>query len=551
MSGGAPPAAGSRLTLVGVPGPGTADPMVVGAKAAGLLRMVDAGLAVPPGFVLGTAVCAEYRAAGRQLPDDVDDLIARGVRSVEQATGRLFGSSRRPLLVAVRSGAPVSMPGMLDTVLDVGLCDATLAGLVRATGDPGFAWGSYRRLVQSYAEVVEGCPAAPFAAALEEALAAHRVPDAGELDVAATRALVARFHDLYRTLVGRPFPQDPSEQLRGAVEAVLRSWDAPRAVEYRRLEDLTGLPGTAVTVQAMVFGTLGVTSGAGVGFTRDPATGRDELYVDFLLDAEGEDVVAGRRTAGDPAPAIAAVPGLAERLASVCRTLEATFGDVQDFEFTVEDGELWLLQTRTAKRSPLAALQIACDLVDEGVIDPATAVARLEPYDLDRITRRSLSAEPGARPLCRATPASAGVASGRVVLDVEAAVAAAAAGDPVVLVRRDASTEDVAALAVAKGLLTVAGARTSHAAVVARQLGVVCLVGCRELDVDLTTRTLRLGAAQLSEGDFVTLDATTGDVYSGSLELLEERPAELVERVRGWERELAGRPVSPARGTTV
>jgi pyruvate, orthophosphate dikinase len=549
MSTAAPPANRGRLTLLGTSGPGTADPMVVGAKAAGLLRMADAGLSVPPGFVLGTSVSADYRSAGRRLPEDVDDLLERGMRSVEQATGRQFGSPRRPLLVSVRSGAPASMPGMLDTVLDVGLCDLTLDGLVRVSGDPGFAWGSYRRLVRSYAEVVEGCPVAPFASALEEALAAHEVPDAGELDVAANRTLVARFLDLYRVLAGRTFPQDPAEQLRGAVEAVLRSWDSPRAVEYRRLEGLTGLPGTAVTVQAMVFGTLGVASGAGVGFTRDPATGRNELYVDFLLDAEGEDVVAGRRAAGEPSAAIAAVPGLAERLASVRRTLEATFGDVQDFEFTVEDGTLWLLQTRTAKRTPLAALQTACDLVDEGIIDPATAVERLRPYDLDQITRVTLSAAPGVVPLCRATPASTGVASGRVVLDVEAAVAAAAAGDPVVLVRRDASTEDLAALVVARGLLTAEGARTSHAAVVARQLGVVCLVGCRELDVDLETRTLVLGETRLAEGDAVTLDATTGAVYAGSLELMHERPVELLERVRGWERELPGRPAGRATGT--
>lgn len=536
-----------RLVLLGPPGEAAPDPMVVGAKAAGLMRMAGAGLPVPPGFVLGTAVCADALASGGRLPPDVDDLLDRGLRHLERATGRRLGSDRRPLLVAVRSGAPVSMPGMLETVLDVGLCDATLRGLVRATGDPGFAWGSYRRLVQAFAEVVAGCPPAPFAAALEEALAAEGVPDAAELDVAATRALVARCTELFRSLAGRPFPQDPADQLREAVAAVIRSWGSPRATEYRRLEGLAGLPGTAVTVQAMVFGNLGVTSGAGVGFTRDPATGEDALYADFVLDAQGEDVVAGRRPAGDPGPAIAAVPGLAGRLEAVRRDLEALFGDVQDFELTVEDGTLWLLQCRPAKRTPLAALRIACDLVDEGLIDPRTAVARLAPYDLDTIERVALQPHPGVAPLCRATPASTGVASGRVALDVAEAEALHHRGEPVVLVRRDASTEDVAGLAVASGLLTAAGARTSHAAVVARQMGVVCLVGCRDLSVDLATRTACLGGSHLAEGDVVTLDATTGDVYPGALAEVRERPTALVERVRAWQRE-ASPPNVPAPG---
>lgn len=499
------------------------------------MQLAEGGLPVPPAFVLSTQVCAEYHAAGGRLDPSVRELLAQGVQHIEQATGRCFGSDSRPLLLAVRSGAPVSMPGMLETVLNVGLCDATLAGMVRATGDPGFAWSCYRRLVQSYGEVVEGLPAAPFTTTVEDALARHGVPDVSELDVAALSSLVKRLQEIYGGLTGRPFPQDPALQLRGAVEAVLSSWDSPRAVEYRRIEGLKDLPGTAVTVQAMVFGNLGATSGAGVGFTRDPATGRNELYVDFLLDAQGEDVVGGRQAACDSERAIAAVPGLAGELQTVRRDLEAAFKDLQDFEFTVEETRLWLLQTRAAKRSPLAALQIACDLVEEGLIDEETALERLRPYDIDQIRRVSLLPGLVTEPLCRATPASGGVASGHVALEVEDTVARAARGERVILVRQDASTDDLAALAVCQGLLTAAGTRTSHAAVVARQLGVVCLVGCDRLVTGLPGRRARIGDKVVSEGDTITLDGSTGLVYSGSLQVVEERPAELIERVRAWQ----------------
>jgi pyruvate,orthophosphate dikinase len=525
--------------MLGVTHPGDASPDKVGAKAANLMRMADAGLAVPPGFVLGTGVCVDYHTGGGHLDQTVTTLVTRGVRHIEQETGLRFGADRRPLLVAVRSGAPVSMPGMLDTILNVGLCDHTLPALLRTTGDPVFVWDSYRRLIQSYAEVVEGCPTGPFEAALDDALRRDGVPAVSELDVGALRDVVGRLQDVYRSAAGRPFPQDPMQQLLGAVEAVLRSWDADRAVEYRRLEGLTDLAGTAVTVQAMVFGNLGVTSGSGVGFTRDPATGENRLYVDFLLNSQGEDVVAGREAASDPEPLIAAVPGLAHDLLAVRRTLEATFGDAQDFEFTVEDGKLWLLQTRAAKRTPWAALRIACDLVDEGVIDSAAAVERLRPYDTDRITRVRLSPDLDVEPIGRATPASAGVASGRIALQVDSARRRAERGDPIVLVRDHASTEDIAALAVCRGLLAARGARTSHAAVVARQLGVVCLVNCPDLSIDLGAGRLRIGDCLFRDGDSITIDGAGGRIYAGVVPLVEDRPTELIERVRAWQRELS------------
>ncbi len=526
----------SRISFLGATSAERATAATVGAKAANLMRMAAAGLPVPPGFVLGTSVCADYHAHGGRLDRDLKSLMTEGIEYIERAMGRRFGAERRPLLVAVRSGAAVSMPGMLDTIQDVGLCERTLPGLLRATGDPVGVWDSYRRLIQGYAEVVAGCAAAPFAAVLDAAIDRHEVPTLAELDVAALREVVADILDVYRSVAGQPFPQDPMEQLAGAVEAVLRSWQADRAVEYRRLEGLEDLAGTAVTVQGMVFGNMGVTSGAGVGFSRDPATGQSRLYVDFLLNAQGEDVVAGRNSADDPGPLIAAVPGLAHELQLTSRTLESIFGDAQDFEFTVQDGKLWLLQARTAKRTPWAALQIACDMVDEGLIDQETALSRLVGLDLDQVTRSRLAADLTAEPVGRATPASAGVASGQVALTVDTAVTLAQQGEPVILVREQASTDDIAALAVCRGLLTGTGARTSHAAVVARQLGIVCAVNCPDLAIDKGEQRLRIGSCSLHEGDVITIDGADGRIYAGACALVEERPVDLLERVRSWRR---------------
>ncbi len=516
------------------------SPSEVGSKAANLMRMVAAGLPVPPGFVLGTEICADYHSGDGRLGAHVAALVEGGVRQLEGVTHLRFGGSRRPLLVAVRSGAAASMPGMLDTILDVGLCDGTLSGLLRATGDPVFVWDSYRRLILSYALVVEGCRGGPFEAVLNDLLHRERAPVVGELDVAALRELVARYQQVYRAQVGRPFPQDPMDQLLGAVEAVLRSWNAPRAVEYRRLRDLSGLRGTAVTVQAMVFGNTGGTSGSGVGFTRDPTTGDNRLYVDFLLDSQGEDVVAGRHGAEEPERLVATVPGLAHELQRVRRTLEVDFGDVQDFEFTVEDAKLWILQTRAAKPAAWAALRIACDLVEEGIIDQATALERLSAFDLDEIRRVHLDPAVDVHPVARATPASSGVAVGRVALSVESALRLSAEGGPVVLVRQEASTDDIAALASCQGLVTATGARTAHAAVVARQLGVTCLVDCRDLAIDAASATLDLAGRGLREGDLVTVDGSDGCIYEGALDLVEERPTELVARVRGWQEATTG-----------
>jgi pyruvate,orthophosphate dikinase len=521
------------------PGPSAAPPEAVGNKAANLIRMAAAGLPVPPGFVLPTSLCRAYFDNGGRLPQGTVELLQRGVRELERATRQKFGGARCPLLVSVRSGAPVSMPGMLDTILNAGLCDHTLPALVRHTGNPRHAWDSYRRLVQSYAEVVRGAPSAPFDHILDEHLRTEEVPELVELDVAALKGATAAFLGHYTRATGAPFPQDPVEQLTGAVEAVFRSWRSPRAVEYRRLNKLDDHLGTAVTVQAMVFGNMGGTSGSGVGFTRNPATGANELYLDFLWNAQGEDVVSGRCAVQGAEGLRDSCPELVTRLRTAAQRLEALFRDAQDFEFTVQEGRLYLLQTRAAKRTPLAALRIACDQVREGLIDESTGLSRLADHDLATISTVRIHPTLHAKYVGDGTPASTGVAVGEAVFDPQRAATAAAAGRSVVLIRTDIATDDIAGLAAAGGILTARGGRTSHAAVVARQLNKVCVVGCRELRIDPDERVCVLGTETIREGDLVSLDGDSGRVYAGKVEVTRVVPTEYLNEVARWKAKAA------------
>jgi pyruvate,orthophosphate dikinase len=510
----------------------TAD--MVGSKAANLIRMAEAGLSVPPGFVLPTALCRAYFQSGQRLPESAQELLRQGIREVERATGLSFGGDRRPLLVAVRSGAAVSMPGMLDTILNVGLCERTLLALVRMTGNPRHAWDSYRRLIQAYAEIVRGLPADPFDRILEEQLERESVPAITELDVAALKTLVSSFLDHYRAETGEPFPEDPLAQLSGAVEAVFRSWQSAKAVEYRRLHGLDDLAGTAVTIQAMVFGNMGGTSGSGVGFTRNPATGENALYLDFLTNAQGEDVVSGRSAVQGVLGLEESLPELYRQLGQVKHRLELLFHDAQDFEFTVQEGRLYLLQTRSAKRTAWAALRICCEQVAEGLIDEATALQRLAEYDLASIQHVRLVTTQGSRPIGSGIPASPGVAVGEAIFDPEEAVRRAGAGGSPILIRTDSSTADIAGMAAAAGILTARGGRTSHAAVVARQLNKVCIVGCRELSVQGNGKGCRIGEEFIEEGAAVSLDGHSGRVYAGKLEVVVEKPTEYLKEVERW-----------------
>jgi pyruvate,orthophosphate dikinase len=512
----------------------------MGSKAFNLQRMAAAGLPVPQAFVLGTGWCGLHLGDPGGTRQALHDALGDWTRRLEQACGLSFGGERKPLLVSVRSGAPVSMPGMMDTVLNVGLCDRTVRGLLRLTGNPRLVWDSYRRLLQQYAQVVHGADSDAFEELTAAVLAKAGVASARELDFESLAGLAADSIEAFADVVGTPFPQDPREQLEAAAVAVLESWRSARATEYRRLHGIDDAMGTAVTVQRMVFGNAGGTSGSGVGFTRDPATGENRLYLDFLFNAQGEDVVSGRHAVTDTERLPLALPEVALRLEELRHALESTFGDAQEFEFTVQDGRLYLLQTRTAKRTPWAALRIAVEQVREGIVAPDKALARLEGIDLGAIERRRVADE-GEVALAQAVPASIGLAVGAIALDTKACERLAAKGRPAILVRADTSTEDIAGIATAVGVLTARGGRTSHAAVVARHMGKVCLVGCSALCIDAKARTISFGGTTLREGETICLDAENGRVLDGEPEVVVERPEGLLSEVARWRAEIAAR----------
>ena len=503
---------------------------LAGSKAAELWHMAKLGLDVPPAFVLPTTLCAGVNANEPAALEAVKSGLARGIAWLEERTGRRFGDSRAPLLVSVRSGAAVSMPGMLQTVLDIGLNEESVHGLVRLSGNPRLAFDSWRRLIQSHAEVVGGLPSARFDQALAEMVQSERVESEAELDSEALERLAGCYRDL-ALRHGHALPDDPHRQLAQAARAVFQSWQAPRAVEYRRLNRLSDEGGTAVTVQAMVFGNAGPRSGAGVIFSRNPATGANEPYLDFLFDAQGEDVVSGRRTPIDTARLQARLPDVARKLMDGIRLIEHTRRDAQDVEFTVEEGRLYFLQTRSAKRTPLAALRTAVAMVREGLIDPSAALARLAALDLTNLTVSRFADD--ATPAAHAISAAPGVATGRVAFSSARAKELSRGGDAVILVRPDTSTEDVAGFAVADGILTTVGGRTAHAAVVARQLGKVCLVGCRALAIDEERGEATVAGSRLREGDWLSLDGDAGAVVLGQRKIVSQPPPELLE-VKRW-----------------
>ncbi len=495
----------------------------MGSKAYNLLRMAQAGLPVPPALVLGT----HFAHQPKQV---TQPLFQAGIPALEAASGQVFGDTRKPLIVSVRSGAPISMPGMMETLLNIGLCDATLPGLLRQTGNPRLVWDAYRRLVASYAEVVAGLPAALFETALQDATQGR---DERTLDFTELRDLTRRYLALYAEHAVQPFPQDVHAQLSQAVQAVFASWDSDKAREYRKLNQIDEAIGTAVTIQRMVFGNAGGRSGAGVGFTRNPSNGEPALWIDFLANAQGEDVVSGRRNAHGHEAMADLAPDAWHELTCATRTLEQLFGDMQDFEFTVEDSLLYLLQARSGKRTLLAAARIALDLHDEGLIDRNTALQRTETLLAEDLCTVHLANDSGApaQPVAQAASACSGVSSGEIALDAERAAKRAAKGHSVILVRNDAETRDIAALEPSTGLLTRNGARTSHAAVVARQLGKVCLVGCESLRIDSAARSVQLGELLLQEGDTLTLDGNEGRVYHGRIATVREPDQQVIGRL--------------------
>ncbi|TIO75081.1 MAG: pyruvate, phosphate dikinase [Mesorhizobium sp.] len=503
--------------------PEIATQAVLGFKAYNLARMSALGLNVPPAFVLGTGFCIHPQAVGPQLWQPA--LV-----ELEALTGLKLGDVRRPLLLSVRSGAPVSMPGMMDTLLNVGLTDATVPGLIRLTGHPRLAWDAYRRLIAGYGEVVAGIDAVHFEADLA---AVRKDEDERALDFASLRQIAHRHLETFQRETGSPFPQSAETQLSEAISAVFRSWGSDKAAAYRNLHGLSHDMGTAVTVQRMVFGNAGGLSGAGVGFTRNPSTGDPNPWVDFLFNAQGEDVVSGRRTARGHEELAAVAPRVWDELVDAAALLERHFADMQDFEFTVQEGVLFLLQTRAGKRTPFAAARIALDLLAEGLIDAGTARERTRGVDRQALTVLTIAADDGAAlpPIASAASAANGVVCGEIALEEARVRERKAAGASVILVRRDADTGDIAALALADGLLTQHGARTSHAAVVARQLGKVCLVGCETMTIDDTRREVAFGGTVFAEGATLTLDGNSGKIYSGAAHIAETVPVELLARL--------------------
>jgi len=507
---------------------------IVGSKAHYLMRMAGRGLAVPPAFVISTETCRDYMVRGAAALDGLKELLQRELAHLATVAGRGFGDARRPLLLSVRSGAAVSIPGLMETVPNIGLDPATLRGLVRVTGNPRLAQDCRRRLVQQYGEVVHGMAAARFEERLKAVLSQRGATEVGELDTAGLEGLAKLFEDEFETATGEAFPDDPLVQLRSAIEAVLRSWSSDRAMSYRKLNSIPDDLGTAVTVQAMVFGNLGPTSGSGVGFTRNPANGNDELYVDFLLNAQGEDIVAGRHRASGLEELARRAPAAHRDLIEAKDVLEREFRDMQDFEFTVENGRLQLLQTRAGKRTPLAALRIAHDMVAKKIISRGEGLATLAGFALDDIEETGLQTSPHRSPVATGTPASVGVAVGAAAFDPDRALQMGRSGKAVILLRRTAETEDIEALAKVAGLVTAEGARTSHAAVVARQLGKPCIVACSGLSIDPSGRRATLGSEQAAEGDLISIDASSGLVFKGELEIVRTRPTELIAEIRSW-----------------
>jgi pyruvate,orthophosphate dikinase len=504
----------------------------IGSKAFNLMRMARVGLPVPPGFVIGTDFCSEYFDNDKTISSSLAKLVAESIRRLEEETGLIFGGRRRPLLVSVRSGAATSMPGMMDTILNIGLNDTTVASMIRMTGNPRFVWDSYRRLIETLASVVYNCPKDPFEYALEEQMRAEDLRDIAEMDSLQLRNLAQLYLEIFQKQTKMPFPQQPLEQLENAIGAVFGSWESPRAIEYRRIHKITGL-GTAVTIQTMIFGNMGGTSGSGVAFTRDPVGGGNQIYMDFLFNSQGEDVVSGRQHDNHAERISHVLPSIYNEILLVSKKLELEFRDMQDFEFTVQEGRLYILQCRNGKRTPLAALKIAVDFVDEGMIDRETALKRLESYDLDSIVLTKLAGA-STSVLAAGLGANHGIAIGEIVFDSETAQEKAKAGKSVILVRDDTATTDIGGMVSSTGILTKLGGRTSHAAVVARQMDKVCIVGCKALIIDNKEKRCIIGGKALSEGDVISLDGNTGQVYVGRVDIITEKPHRLLEIIESW-----------------
>jgi pyruvate, orthophosphate dikinase len=507
---------------------------LLGGKGIGLAEMTAIGIPVPAGFTVTTAACVAYMRAGRQVPDGLEEEVAEHMTRLEETTGKRFGDPSDPLLVSVRSGAAVSMPGMMDTILNLGLNDEAVDGLARVTENPRFAYDAYRRLIQMYSDVVAGVDAHRFEEALAEVRDRAGAAHDGELEAEQLDELAGRFKQIYRQDTGEDFPQDAREQLAAAIRAVFDSWELPRARAYRRANGISDDLGTAVNVVQMVFGNKGEESGTGVAFTRDPATGEQGLYGEFLANAQGEDVVAGVRTPQPLEELGDSFPEVFEELLDTMRRLERHYRDAQDIEFTIEDGKLFLLQTRPAKRHATSMVKVAVDLVDEGLISREEALGRLDPAQLDQLLHPMIDPKADYEVVARGLNASPGAATGSIVFDADTAEERGRAGEAVILVRQETSPDDFHGMVEAKGILTAVGGLTSHAAVVARGMGKPCVTACEGLSINHAERKARLGDHDLAEGDVITIDGGTGEVILGPVDLVPPQINQNFELLLDW-----------------
>ena len=509
---------------------------LLGGKGANLAEMTNIGLPVPQGFTISTEACTKYYEDGRRINDEIQAEIMQYVDKLEEITGKKFGDLENPLLVSVRSGARASMPGMMDTILNLGLNEDVVGVMAAKSGNPRWAWDCYRRFIQMYSDVVMEVGKKYFEALIDAMKERKGVKQDVELTADDLKELAGQFKAEYRSKLGVDFPSDPKEQLMGAIKAVFRSWDNPRANVYRRDNDIPYSWGTAVNVQSMAFGNMGDDCGTGVAFTRNPATGEKKLFGEFLTNAQGEDVVAGVRTPMPISEMAEKFPEAFAQFTSVCQILENHYHDMQDMEFTVENGKLYMLQTRNGKRTAPAALKIACDLVDEGMIDEKQAVAMIEPRTLDTLLHPQFDAQAlkKAQPVGRALAASPGAACGKIVFTAEDAKAWADRGEKVVLVRLETSPEDIEGMMSAQGILTVRGGMTSHAAVVARGMGRCCVSGCTEIKMDEENKTFVLAGKTYHEGDWLSLDGSTGNIYDGQIPTVDAEIAGEFGRIMAW-----------------
>jgi pyruvate, orthophosphate dikinase len=509
----------------------------IGGKAYGLLRMVKAGVNLPPSFVLSTNCSRQYFKNDKKLPENLLADVKRHIHWLESVTNKSLNSKRIPLIVSVRSGAPVSMPGMMETLLNIGLNDETVHGLIRSIGNPRMAWDSYRRLIQSYAEIVYMSETTEFDSVLKNFLKQDGLKYTSEMDTTALKNLCTEFKQVFKTATGTEFPQDPWKQLYSAISAVFNSWFSQRAETYREINKIDSTTGTACLIQSMVFGNSGGHSGSGVGFTRNPADGKNELFIDYLSNVQGEDIVSGRHNVDDVDTLQRKYPVIYSELQQIKEGLEKEFSDMQDFEFTIEQGELYLLQTRNGKRTPMATLCIAIDLVDEGLITITDALDMLKKINLKELYSYKLHQSPDLTPITSGIIASTGIVSGIITLDEEKAKEYSKKNKTIVLVREETSTNDIGAMNLADAVITVTGGRTSHAAVVARQLGTACIVGCHDIQIDMNRRCIYVEDQIYSEGDFLTVDADQGHIYAGQLKIEKNHPKELLKRIEQWQKD--------------